>query len=128
MKTLFLQLNTTLVQNNRRINNFSLAVEKLSFSWIFTHMENCFFYFLNPLINFQEINLYWKTFLFLQLNITSVQNHWRIYFLFSSGKRILNFLNFTHREKLLFYFSFEPICIFNLLKRKNRKCGLILLL
>ena len=88
-------------------------------------MENCFFYFLNPLINFQEINLYCKTFLFLQLNITSVQNHWRIYFFFSSGKHILNFLNFTHEEKLLFLFSFEPICIFNFPKKEKGKYGLI---
>ena len=43
--------------------------------------------------------------LFLQLNITLIQNNWRINNFFSSGKRILNFLNFTHREKLLFLFS-----------------------
>ena len=34
----------------------------------------------------------------------SVQNHWRIYFFFSSGKHILNFLNFTHRKKLSFLY------------------------
>jgi len=43
--------------------------------------------------------------LFLQLNIMLVQNSWRINNFFSSGKHILNFLNFTHREKLLFLFS-----------------------
>ena len=43
--------------------------------------------------------------LFLKLNITLVQNNWRINNFFSSGKRILNFLNFTHREKLFFLFS-----------------------
>ena len=43
--------------------------------------------------------------LFLQLNITLIQNNWRINNFFSSGKRILNFLNFTHSKKLLFLFS-----------------------
>ena len=61
-------------------------MEKLSFSWILPTGKINFPIFFNPLIIFQEINIYWKNFLFLQLNIMSVQKHWRIYFFFSSGK------------------------------------------
>ena len=94
-------------------------MEKLSFPWILPTGKIVFSISFNPLINFQEINIYWKNFPFLQLNITSVQNHWRMY--------LLNFLNFTHREKLLFsFFSFEPICIFNFPGKRKMRNRLIL--
>ena len=52
----------------------------------------------------------------------SVQNHWRIYFFFSTRKIFTQFLEFYPQGKLHFYFSFEPICIFQFSgKRKNAK-------
>ena len=65
--------------------------------------------------------------LFIQLNITLVQNNWRINNFFSSGKRILNLLNFTHREKLLFLFSLSYFSFSinkQLLENKKRKTDL----
>ena len=66
--------------------------------------------------------------LFLQLNITLVQNNWRINNFVGSGKRILNFLNFTHREKLPFLFSLSYFSFSRnkqLLENKKEKNDLV---
>ena len=87
----------------------------------FTHRENCFFFiFFNPLINFQEINIYSKNFSFLQLNIMLVQNTGECTFSLAAEKTFNQFLEFYPQGKITFsIFSFEPISIFQFSWKKK---------
>jgi len=88
-------------------------VEKLSFPLILPTGKISFSIFFNPLINFQEINIFWKIFSFL---------HWRIYFFFISGKTLHQFLEFYPQVKNTFsIFSFEPIYIFQFSRKKKKR-------
>ena len=107
---LFLQVNSMLVQYNWRIY-FSLAVGKLSFPLILPTGKISFSIFFNPLINFQGINIFWKIFSFLQLNIMSVQNHWRMYFSFAA-ENICSISWILPTGKITFHIFFDIFFIF----------------
>ena len=106
-------------------------MEKLSFPLILPTGKISFSIIFNPLINFQEINIYWKNFPFLQLNITYVQNHWRIYLFFSSGKTLHQFLEFYPQVKNTFsiFFFFLANLHFSIFQEKEKtETGLLLFL
>ena len=89
-------------------------MEKLSFHLILPTGKISFSIFFNPLINFQEINIFWKIFSFLQLNTTLVQINWRIYFFFISGKTLHQFLEFYPQGKNIFsIFLLSQFAFFN---------------
>jgi len=103
-------------------------VEKLSFPLILPTGKISFSIFFNPLINFQEINIFWKIFSFLQLNTTLVQINWRIYFFFISGKTLHQFLEFYPQVKNTFFsiFLLSQFAFFNFLGKEKNKTGLTL--
>ena len=101
-----------------------MTVEKLSFHLILPTGKISFSVFFNSLINFQEINIFWKIFSFLQLNTTLVQINWRIYFFFISGKTLHQFLEFYPQVKNTFsIFLLSQFAFFNFLGKEKMKLG-----